>query len=297
MTSRIAVVQAGSRPFETSAALSQALERIEEAAHGDAQLVVFPEAFLGGYPKGMDFGAKVGSRSPEGRSEFRRYAEGAIRIPGPELNHLSNAAKRHGIHVVMGCVERDGGTLYCTVVFLGPDGSLLGKHRKVMPTAVERLIWGCGDGSTLPVLTTDLGKVGAVICWENYMPLLRMTMYQQGIEIYCACTVDDRDTWVPTMRHIAVEGRCFVLSACQYVPGLIRGGSLVVDPFGEVLAGPVYGEEVVLFADLNLDQIIEGKFDLDVIGHYARPDLFELQVNRKPQAAVKDSDETIPLVR
>jgi nitrilase len=201
--------------------------------------------------------------------------------------------------MVIGAIERDGGTLYCSVLFLAPDGSLLGKHRKVMPTAMERLIWGFGDGSTLPVFDTSAGRLGAVICWENYMPLLRTAMYAQGIQIYCAPTVDDRDTWIPTMRHIALEGRTFVLSACQFarrrdypadyecVMGdepetiLIRGGSTIVDPLGHVLAGPVYGEECLLTADLDPGRIAEGKYDLDVAGHYARPDIFRLTVNRR----------------
>jgi nitrilase len=293
---RVAVVQIGStrlmpgdptaplgatseRLFNTVLDLERAMYRIEQAARDGAELVVFPEAYLGGYPKGLDFGTRVGSRSPEGRQDFRRYATSAIEVPGDETAVLSETAAHWGIHLVMGCVERAGGTLYCTVLFFGPDGTLLGKHRKVMPTAMERLIWGFGDGSALPVLETGVGRVGAVICWENYMPLLRTAMYQKGIELYCACTVDDRESWVPTMRHIAFEGRCFVLSACQFVEGQIRGGSLIADPFGQIIAGPVYGEEAVLTADIDLGRIAEGKFDLDVVGHYARPDIFQLEVN------------------
>jgi nitrilase len=283
MTSRVAVVQAGSLLFDTPGTLAHARAWIASAAAEGAKLVVFPEAYLGGYPKGMDFGARVGIRTPAGRHEFRRYWDSAVTLPGPEMQEVAASAVEHGVYVVMGCVERDGGSLYCSVVYLGPDGMLLGKHRKVMPTAMERLIWGFGDGSTLPVIPTELGRLGAVICWENYMPLLRMAMYQQQVQLYCACTVDDRETWVPTMRHIAIEGRCFVLSACQHVPGLIRGGSLVANPFGDLLAGPVYGEDTILYADLDLGQIPEGKFDLDVAGHYARPDIFQLRVNRTVQ--------------
>ncbi len=286
MTPRVAVVQAGSTLLDTPDTLLRAQHYILSAASAGAKLVVFPEAFLGGYPKGADFGVKLGSRSPEGRAQFRSYFQAAINIPGPEMQTLAALAAETSTHVVMGCVERDGGTLYCSVVFLGPGGSILGKHRKVMPTAMERVLWGCGDGSTLPVIPTPVGRLGAVICWENYMPLLRMAMYQQQVEVYCACTVDDRETWVHTMRHIAVEGRCFVLSACQHVPELIRGGSLIVNPFGEILAGPVYGEDSILYADLPLAQITEGKFDLDVAGHYARPDLFEFRIHRLSQKTV-----------
>ena len=189
----VAVVQAGSILYDSGATLAKAEGLIAEAAAGGARLVVFPEAFIGGYPKGADFGARVGSRTPEGRKLFRRYFEDAIDVPGPATARLGEAARAHGLWLVIGVIERDGGTLYCTVLFFSPDGALAGKHRKLMPTAMERLIWGFGDGSTLPVLETGFGRIGAVICWENYMPLLRAAMYAKGIQLYCAPTVDDRD--------------------------------------------------------------------------------------------------------
>ena len=217
-STKVAVVQAGSLPFDCAASLAKAERFIEQAASGGAKLVVFPEAFIGGYPKGAkQFGARVGMRSAEGRAWFRRYYENAIEVPGPATERLGEAARASGVWLVVGVIERAGGTLYCTALLIGPDGALAGKHRKLMPTAMERLIWGFGDGSTLPVVATPLGRIGAVICWENYMPLLRMAMYAKGIQIYCAPTVDDRESWAPTMRHIALEGRCFVLSACQYI--------------------------------------------------------------------------------
>jgi nitrilase len=279
---RVAVVQAGPAAFDRERTLEKARALVADAASGGAQLVLFPEAFVAGYPKGADFGARVGMRSPEGRKEFRRYFESAVDVPGPAAETLGAAAQEHSVHLVIGVIEREIGTLYCTVLFFGPDGRLLGKHRKLMPTALERLIWGFGDGSTLPVLATSLGRIGAVICWENYMPLLRMAMYAKGIQIYCAPTVDDRETWVPTMRHIALEGRCFVLAACQFVPDLIRGGSMIVSPLGKLLAGPHYESECILRAELDLGEIAEGKYDLDVAGHYARPDVFLLTVNERP---------------
>ena len=281
MTVRVAVVQMGSRPEGSVETIVELCKAADKAASAGAQLVVFPEALAGGYPKGQDFGAKVGVRTQEGRAQFRRYYENALDIPSPEVEQMAEAAARNQVWMVVGIIERAGGTLYCTVLFFSPAGTLAGKHRKVMPTAVERLIWGQGDGSTLTVLNTGIGSLGAVICWENYMPLLRYTMYAKGIQLYCACTVDDRDSWVFTMRHIAIEGRCFVLSACQFVDGLIRGGSLIANPFGELLAGPVYGEETILLADLDMGQIAEGKFDLDVAGHYARPDIFSLTVTQR----------------
>lgn len=287
--------------FDKKATLAKVDRLLAEAAAGGAQLAVLPEAFVSAYPKGLDFGARVGQRSDEGRKWFRRYWESSLDVPGEDTAALGEMAARHKLHVVIGVIERDGGTLYCTVLFFAPDGSMLGKHRKVMPTAMERIIWGFGDGSTLHVFDTALGKIGAVICWENYMPLLRTSMYGQGIELYCAPTVDDRPTWEPTMRHIAVEGRCFVLSAVQHVTKadlpadyyavfegpVIRGGSMIVDPFGKVLAGPIFDQDCILSADLDPNAILEGKYDLDVTGHYARPDIFRLDVNRRATPAVR----------
>ena len=174
---RASVVGAAPVAFDPVRSLERVAELAARAAAEGSQLVVFPEAFLGGYPKGIDFGARVGQRTPEGRDWFRRYRDAAVDVPGPATEALGAIAREHDIHLVIGVVERDGGTLYCTVVFLGPDGALLGRHRKLMPTAMERLIWGFGDGSTLPVLETAIGRLGAVICWENYMPALRLTMY------------------------------------------------------------------------------------------------------------------------
>jgi nitrilase len=285
-STRVAVVQSGSVPFDSEACVAKAETWIAEAAATGARLALFPEAFIGGYPKGEDFGARVGSRTPEGRALFARYHANAIDVPGPATERIGEAAQVHGMWVVIGVIEREGGTLYCTVLFFAPDGRLAGKHRKLMPTAMERLIWGYGDGSTLPVIETGFGRAGAVICWENYMPLLRAAMYAKGVQIYCAPTVDDRERWAASMRHIALEGRCYVLGACQYVGGLIRGGSLLVDPQGEVLAGPEYDRECVITADIDMARIAEGTFDFDAVGHYARPDVFQLRVDASVHAPV-----------
>ncbi len=301
---KAAVVQAGSILYDTAASLRKLADLTADAARQGAELVVFPEAFVGGYPKGLDFGARLGSRSAEGREEFRRYFEGAIETGGPEAAAIGEAARANGVHLVTGVIERAGGTLYCTVLIYGPEGALLGKHRKLMPTALERLVWGFGDGSTLPVVQTSLGRIGAVICWENYMPLLRTAMYAKGIQLYCAPTVDDRDTWLPTMQTIALEGRCFVLSACQYMTSaafprehaahrdgaeeqvLIRGGSCAIDPLGRILVSPSFEGERIALAEIDLREIARGKYDLDVVGHYARPDIFQLSVNEAPLKAV-----------
>jgi nitrilase len=304
------VLQAGTTAFDTEATLAKAEALIAEAGRRGAGIAVLPEGFVGGYPKGTDFRIFLGARTPEGRDEFRRYFEAAIPVPGPETERLGRAARNANLFLTAGVVERDGGTLYCTAVFFGQDGSLLGKHRKLMPTALERLLWGFGDGSTLTAVATPWGAMGAVICWENYMPMLRMAMYAKGISFYCAPTADDRDTWAASMTHVALEGRCFVLSACQYLtrsdfpeglhnalgdePGsvLMRGGSLIVSPLGRILAGPMWEREGVLAAELDTDEIARGRMDFDAVGHYARPDIFRLEVDERPMAAV--SNRPIP---
>ncbi len=301
---KAAVVQATPVVFDRERTLKKVQSLAAEAARQGARLVVFPEAFVSAYPRGLDFGAVVGSRSEAGREQFRRYWQSSVDVPGPAVEALGRTAKSCSIYLVIGVIERDGGTLYCTVLFFAPDGAYLGKHRKIMPTASERLIWGFGDGSTMPVFETTLGRMGAVICWENYLPLMRAAMYAKGIELYCAPTADPRDTWVASMRHIAVEGRCFVLSCNQFnrardfppdygaVHGVdsnaivTRGGSCIVDPFGNFLAGPNTDDEVILTAEINRAQIVRGKFDLDVVGHYARPDIFQLQVDERAKKPV-----------
>jgi len=300
-----AVAQTASVLLDTPATLDRALTLMAEAAKQGAQLLVFPEAFIGGYPKGADFHIYLGGRTPQGRAEFKQYFDAAVTVDGPEIAKLAKAAAQHKMYVVTGIIERDGGTLYCTAVYLGPDGRVLGKHRKLMPTALERLVWGFGDGSTIEAVDTPYGKLGAVICWENYMPALRMAMYQQRVAIYCAPTADDRDTWQSTMQHIALEGRCFVLSACQHLrrsqfPAgkmnnrlpearetvLMRGGSMIIDPLGKMLAGPVFNEDALLTAELDMSIIPMAQMDFDPVGHYARPDVFSLHVNTAPQPAV-----------
>src|SRR5690242_7598581 len=250
-----AVVQAAAVGFDLDAGLEKVARLASEASAGGAALAVFPEAFLPGYPRGITFGTVVGDRTREGREHFRRYFDASVDVPGPAVDRLAGIAAETALHLVIGVVEREGGTLYCTVLFFSPDG-YLGKHRKLMPTGAERIVWGFGDGSTLPVFETPLGRLGAVICWENYMPLLRTAMYSKGIQLYCAPTADGRDTWTATMQHIAMEGRCFVLSCNQfcrrsdYPPDyttsfgdepdtiLSRGGSCIVAPLGHILAGP-----------------------------------------------------------
>jgi len=303
MKIRAAVVQAAPVAFDRERTLDKLGRLVADAARQGAELAVFPEAFVSAYPKGLDFGAVVGRRTREGRDHFRRYFESAVEVPGPAVDRLSRLSREHGLHLVVGVIERDGGTLYCTVLFFGDDGTFLGKHRTLMPTAAERLVWGFGDGSTMPVFDTPIGKLGAVICWENMMPLLRAAYYAKGIELYCAPTADGRDMSAVSMRHIAVEGRCFVLSANQFartshyrsVHGEVvgeadtivsRGGSCIVDPFGRFLAGPDYDGECLLVAEIDRGEIARGKYDLDTSGHYARPDVFRLVVDEAPKPPV-----------
>ena len=306
---RVAVVQAAPVLFDRETTVAKAVRLVREAAGRGAQLVLLPEAFIPAYPRGLSFGVVVGQRKPQGRLLWQRYWDNCVDVPGPETDALGEAARQAGIHLAIGVVERDaqfgGGTLYCTLLYFGPDGKLLAKHRKLKPTAAERLIWGEGDGSTLAVLDTPLGKLGGLICWENYMPLARMALYGKGVQLYLAPTADSRDTWQATLRHIACEGRCFVLGCNQFVtrdmypadlPGvedldgqpeiMCRGGSVIVSPMGDVIAGPLWDQEGALVADLDLSEIARSKFDFDVVGHYARPDVFRLTVNETPAPPV-----------
>ena len=301
---RVAVVQAAPTAFDLERTLAKTEKLTREAAKRGARLVLFPEAFVGGYPRGLSFGATVGNRTTEGRDEYRVYWEAAIDVPGPATARLGALSRQTEVHLVVGVIEREGGTLYCTILFFTPDGALLGKHRKLMPTGSERLVWGYGDGSTMPVFDTPLGKIGTLVCWENYMPLMRAAHYAKGIQIYLAPTADGRDTWLATVRHIAVEGRCFVLSCNQFArrsdyperhptafgndPATVmsRGGSCIISPLGEILAGPNYEEECILTADIDLADIARGKFDFDAVGHYARPDIFRLIVDETPRQPV-----------
>lgn len=297
-----ACVQAASAGLDTARTIEKARDLAADAARAGARLVLFPEAFIGSYPRGADFGATVGSRTPAGRDAFAAYHEAAIDIPGHGIDALAGIARENAMLLAIGAIERELGTLYCALLFFAADGRFLGRRRKLMPTAAERLVWGFGDGSTLDVHATPLGRVGGAICWENYMPLLRTALYAQGIDIWCAPTADPRPTWLPSMQHIALEGRCFVLSANQFTraadlplpprdplpPDAIcsAGGSCIVDPLGNVLAGPLWNEEGIITAEIDLRQVARGRYDFDPVGHYARPDVFSLHVDTRAKKAV-----------
>jgi nitrilase len=291
----IAALQIGSAPNGKAATLEKILSYEDAIRESACDLLLMPEAILGGYPKGADFGTRVGYRSNEGRQEFLQYWQQACDLDGQEVNALLELARHCNSAIVVGVIERGDATLYCTVLFISNKGKLLAKHRKLVPTASERLIWGQGDGSTIPVVETAAGRVGAAICWENYMPLLRTAMYAKGLQIWCAPTVDDREIWQTSMRFIAYEARSFLVSACQYQPPLsgdkpgnqawpedkplIRGGSVIISPMGEALAGPVYNKEGMISAVVDLNDIVKARYDMDPVGHYSRPDIFKLTVD------------------
>lgn len=295
---RAGVLQAPGVPFDAHATLAELDNLAADAAARGCQLLVFPEAFIGGYPRGLNFGSVFGSREDVGREWFRRYHAAAVDLDGPVRHELERIAREHDLLMVGGVIERAGGTVYCTVVWVDPALGLVNSRRKLVPTGAERIAWGNGDLSRPPVVDTRLGRIGAAICWENYMPLLRTYMYSQGVQIWCAPTADARETWEATMRHIALEGRCFVLSSNQFIrrqdypedypfdaaPDTVmcKGASMIVDPLGRVLAGPERDKSTILVADLDPGQIARGNLDFDVVGHYARPDLFSLEINTEP---------------
>jgi nitrilase len=306
---KVAVVQAASPLFDRAACVEKTCRLIDDAASQDAKLILFPESFIPAYPRGFTFGTVVGNRTESGRKTWEKYWRNSVEIPSEASNTIGEATRQTQTYVAIGVIERDTessrGTLYDTLLYFGPDGKLLGKHRKLKPTALERVIWGEGDGSTLTVINTNAAKIGGLICWENYMPLARMALYQKGVEIYLAPTADTRERWQSTLRHIALEGRCFVLGCNQFMTKsmypsdlieaeglstqpeiLCRGGSAIVSPSGEYLAGPLFDKEGILLANLDLAEVVRGKFDFDVVGHYARPDVFRLIVNERPMHSV-----------
>jgi nitrilase len=304
-TVHVAAVQATPVFLDRDATTAKACDLIGDAATAGAQLVVFPEAFIPTYP---DW---IWRRRPwdDGDSDwFTRLFDQAVVVPSDVTDRLGEAARERGCYVIMGLNERDphGSTLYNTLVFFAPDGSILGKHRKLMPTGGERLVWGSGDASGLRVYETPLGRIGGLICWENYMPLARAALYGMGVQIYAAPTWDNSDEWVPTLRHIAKEGGCHVIGVTPFlrgsdvpasIPGrdeiygqaedrLSRGNTTIVAAGGRIVAGPLVGEEGILHAELESAELTQQKRMFDVAGHYARSDVFQLTVDRRPRQAV-----------
>ena len=307
---KIAIVQESPVLLDRKKTIEKAVQLIEQAASAKAKLVIFPEAYISGYPAwiwrlrpGGDWGVSEKLHS--------LLLNSSVDIDAGDLKPLCDIAKKREITIICGLNERDGelskATLYNTVVTISSEGNILNRHRKLMPTNPERMVWGFGDGSGLKVVDTPAGRIGTLLCWENYMPLARYTLYSQGVEIYIAPTYDSGDDWLGTIQHIAREGRCWVVSSGvaltnSDIPAdfperetlypaaeewINPGDSVVVAPGGEIIAGPMRNEKGILYAEVDLDRVAISKRDLDITGHYSRPDIFTLNVNTQPQSPIK----------
>ena len=276
--------------FDRAATIDKVATVTAEAAAGGAQLVLFPETFVPVYPSSRWVRSIVVN---DGKPLWAKLARESVEVPSAETERLGAIAREHGLHLAVGVNELDGGTIYNALLVFAPDGSMLIHHRKLMPTNHERLVWGLGDGRGLASVQTPLGRVGGLICWENMMPLARAALYESGLEVYLAPTADDSDKWIESIRHIARESRAFVLSCCVFqrassypadVPVsegddvLGRGGSAILGPDGEFLAGPLWDEEGILYADLDPQLLYEERQRFDPAGHYSRPDVLRLDV-------------------
>ena len=302
MKTKVCLIQDSPVFFDKTKTLEKVEALTKKYAKEGCQLIVFPESFVPGYPRGFNFGATIGSRTPEGRALYNEYHQHSFDTESDDLKKMEQLAKSQNVYLVLGVTEKDGtsGSLYCSMLYISPKDGLLGVHRKIKPTGTERIIWAEAAGEYLTTYQTKIGKLGGLICWENYMPLARMAMYSKGVEIYIAPTADARKEWTATMVHIALEGRCFVLGCNQYftksmVPEkyqklvvdepevMSAGGSIIVSPLGKIIAGPLFNASGALIAELDMDEIKESKLDFDVIGHYARNDIFQLNVLNQPE--------------
>jgi len=307
---KVAIVQVSPILLDREKTIELAVGLVDKAAEGGAELVVFPEAFISGYPAWI-WRLRPGGDWGINEELHARLLGSSVDIGNEELSPLCEVAKKHEVTIVCGMNERDGelsrATIYNTVVIISAHGIILNRHRKIMPTNPERMVWGFGDGSGLNVVDSPVGKIGTLVCWENYMPLARYALYSQGVEIYVAPTYDSGDDWIGTMQHIAREGRCWVI--CSGVAlthndippdfpekeslypdsenWINAGDSLVVAPGGEIVSGPMHKEKGLLFAEIDPEQAATSKRALDVAGHYSRPDIFTLNVNTKPQSPIK----------
>jgi nitrilase len=299
----VAAVQATPVFLDREATVEKTCALVEEAADAGASLVVFPEAFVPGYP---DWVWRLPAWQ-DGRF-MHRLLDQAVAVPGPATDRLAEVARAAGVYLAVGVNEIDGGTLYNTLLYFTPTGELAGRHRKLMPTGGERTVWGYGDGSTLSVVETPFGVVGGLICWENYMPLARAAMYALGVEIYLAPTWDNSPQWVATLQHIAKEGRLYVVGVAPLLRGsdvpedvrgdtyrtaagdetdwMSRGHTTIVAPDGAILAGPVTDREEIVYVEIDTDQVLRQRQLFDPVGHYARPDVFTLHVDTRPQTSV-----------
>ena len=298
----VACVQAEPVVMRRDATLDRLAERTAEAAGQGAQLVVFPEAFVPAYPSSVWAKALAGWGDPRAKAAFAQLARESVELPGPASDRMAETAREHGVWLVVGVTEVDPerpGTLFNTLLGYSPEGELALHHRKLVPTNHERLVWGQGDGAGLRAVATPIGRIGGLICWENYMPLARFALYESGVEIYLASTADDADDWQATLVHIARESRAFVVSPSHFqrssaypddfplrdeiagIDVIGRGGSAILAPDGSYLAGPLYDEEGILLAELDPARLMEERQRFDPAGHYHRPDVLGLTV-REP---------------
>lgn len=299
---KIAVIQAAPVMFEKEGCLSKTVDLIKTASGQSAELIVFPELFIPGYPYGMTFGFTVGSRQEEGRKDWKLYYDNSIVIPGKETEQIGAAAKEAHAYVSIGVSERDAvtGTLYNTNIFFSPEGELVSIHRKLKPTGAERVVWGDADRGYFPVIDTPWGVMGSLICWESYMPLARAALYEKGVTLYISPNTNDNPEWQSTIQHIALEGRCYFINCDMYFtkdmyPGnlhckeeidklpdaVCRGGSCIIDPYGHYETGPVWDKEEIIYAQLDMTKVPMSRMEFDVCGHYSRTDVLKLEITDK----------------
>ncbi|MEI8060162.1 MAG: carbon-nitrogen hydrolase family protein [Ferruginibacter sp.] len=298
---KVGVVQATPALFDIKKTVDIIISWIEKGVKEGCELLLFPESFIPCYPRGLNFDAIIGKRTDKSRNQWLDYWNNSIETSSEYIKIISAAIKEANLYVALGVTEKEniGGSLHCSLLYFDNKGNLIGKHRKLKPTGLERYIWAESDGSTLLSFDTEIGKIGGLICWENYMPLARMAMYNKGVEIYLAPTADSRESWQNTMQHIALEGRCFVLASNQFVrksdypeqyledlkdePEIMcAGGSVIISPMGEILAGPIWNKEALLTAELDFTILAKSKLDFDVVGHYSRNDVFSFEVTNQP---------------
>lgn len=299
---KVAVVQAAPVLFDKDASIDKTIALISEAGKKKADIIVFPELFIPCYPYGMTFGFSVGKRTEGGRQDWKVFYDNSILAPSADTDKIAKAAKKAGAYVSIGISERDNETctLYNTNLFFSPDGELVARHRKLKPTGAERFVWGDANEGYFPVIDTPWGVMGSLICWESYMPLARVALYQKGVSLYIAPNTNDNEEWQATIRHIAIEGHCYVINCNQYFtrdmyPGTLRGaeevkklprgvctgGSCIIDPYGHYVTEPVWDKEEIIYADIDMQRVPMSRMEFDATGHYSRPDVLDLHIDDK----------------